>query len=47
MYQYPDINPDVLNPREVYEVKLLLAYFLNQTEQDCTPLQLMEIATAF
>lgn len=45
MYQYPDINPDVLNPREVYEVKLLLAYFLNQTEQDCTPLQLMEIAT--
>lgn len=45
MFAYPDINPDVLNPREVYEVKLLLAYFLNQIDMPCTPVQLMEIAT--
>lgn len=45
MFAYPDINPDVLNPKEVYEVKLLLAYFLNQIEMPCTPVQLMEIAT--
>lgn len=45
MYAYPEINPEVLNPKEVYEVKLLLAYFLNQTEMPCTPVQLMEIAT--
>ncbi len=45
MYQYPKINPDVFNPQEVYEVKLLLAYFLNRTSQNCTPAQLLEIFT--
>jgi hypothetical protein len=45
MYAYPNIKPEVFNPREVYEVKLLLAYFMNQIERDCTPVQLMEIAT--
>ncbi|MCD8094931.1 MAG: DUF4364 family protein [Ruminococcus sp.] len=46
MYAYPDINPKALNPREVYEVKLLLAYFLNQIDVPCTPDQLLQIATA-
>lgn len=45
MYAYPDINPSVLNPQEVYEVKLLLAYFLCQIDKPCTPNQLLEIAT--
>lgn len=45
MFAYPDINPDVFNPKEVYEVKLLLAYFLNQIDMPCTPAQLLEIAT--
>ena len=44
-FQYPDINPDVLNPREVYEVKLLMAYFLNQTDRPCTAAELNEIFT--
>lgn len=45
MFAYPNIKPEVFNPREVYEVKLLLAYFLNQIGRGCTPVQLMEIAT--
>ncbi len=45
MFAYPKINPDVFNPQEVYEVKLLLAYFLHHAEQDCTPAQLLEIFT--
>ncbi len=45
MYRYPEIDPDVLNPKEVYEVKLLMAYFLNQTDIPCTYPQLLEIFT--
>ncbi|SDA14155.1 protein of unknown function [Ruminococcus sp. YE71] len=45
MFAYPKINPDVLNPREVYEVKLLMAYFMNHADRDCTPAQLLEIFT--
>lgn len=45
MYTYPEVNSDALNPKEVYEVKILLAYFLSQTEVLCTPDQLEEIAT--
>ena len=36
MFRYPEIDPDVLNPKEVYEVKLLMAYFLKQTDIPCT-----------
>lgn len=45
MFRYPDIDPDVLNPQEVYEVKLLMAYFLKQTDRACTYAQLLEIFT--
>lgn len=45
MFRYPDIKPEVFNPREVYEVKLLMAYFLNQTGKPCTYSQLLEIFT--
>ncbi len=45
MFRYPDIKPEVFNPREVYEVKLLMAYFLNQTGKPCTYTQLLEIFT--
>lgn len=45
MFRYPNIEPDVFNPREVYEVKLLIAYFLNQIDRPCTPQQLLEIFT--
>lgn len=45
MFAYPDINPEVFNPKEVYEAKLLIAYFLNQIDHPCTPSQLLEIAT--
>lgn len=45
MFRYPDIKPEVFNPREVYEVKLLMAYFLNQTGKPCTYQQLLEIFT--
>ena len=45
MFRYPDIKPEVFNPREVYEVKLLMAYFLNQTGKPCTYSQLLGIFT--
>ncbi|MCR5121388.1 MAG: DUF4364 family protein [Ruminococcus sp.] len=45
MFRYPDIKPEVFNPREVYEVKLLMTYFLNQTGKPCTYMQLLEIFT--
>ena len=45
MFRYPEIKPEVFNPREVYEVKLLMAYFLNQTGKPCTYQQLLEIFT--
>lgn len=45
MFRYPDVNPGVLNPREVYEVKILLAYFLYRIDRACTPSQLLEIFT--
>ncbi len=45
MFRYPEIDPDVLNPKEVFEVKLLMAYFLKQTDIPCTYGQLLEIFT--
>ena len=40
-----NITSDVFNPINVYEVKILLAYFLNKIERPVTPAQLLEIAT--
>ena len=45
MFRYPNIKPEVFNPREVYEVKLLMAYFLRQIDRACTYTQLLEIFT--
>ncbi len=45
MFRYPEIKPEVFNPRELYEVKLLMAYFLKQTGKPCTYVQLLEIFT--
>ena len=45
MFRYPNIKPEVFNPREVYEVKLLMAYFLRQIDRACTYAQLLEIFT--
>ena len=45
MFRYPNIKPEVFNPREVYEVKLLMAYFLRQIDRPCTYAQLLEIFT--
>lgn len=45
MFRYPEIRPEDLGPREVYEVKLLMAYFLNQFGKPCTYSQLLEIFT--
>lgn len=45
MFRYPNINPEVFNPREVYEVKLLMAHFLRQIEKPCSYAQLLEIFT--
>ncbi len=39
------ISNDMKNVTEVYRVQILLAYFLNQINQLCTPNQLTEIAT--
>lgn len=39
------VTPDILNPTDQYEVKILLAYFLNQIDRPVTPNQLTEIAT--
>ncbi len=39
------ISSDMKNVTEVYRVQILLAYFLNQINQLCTPNQLTEIAT--
>ncbi|MGN1133378.1 MAG: DUF4364 family protein [Oscillospiraceae bacterium] len=40
-----NIHPSLLSPTDVYEVKILLAYFLYQIEKPVTPAQLLEIAT--
>lgn len=40
-----DVVRDALNPTDVYEVKILLAYFLFQMDRPVTPNQLTEIAT--
>ncbi len=40
-----NITPAVLNPIDIYEVKILLAYFLCQIDRPVTPNQLLEIAT--
>ncbi len=34
---------NVYNPRDVYEVKILLAYFLNRIDRPVTPAQMLEI----
>lgn len=39
------INPNILNPTDEYEIKILLAYFLYQMDCPITPNQLTEIAT--
>ena len=39
------ISDEMKNVSEVYQVQILLAYFLNQINQLCTPQQLLEIAT--
>lgn len=39
------VTPEILNPTDQYEVKILLAYFLHQIERPVTPNQLTEIAT--
>lgn len=39
------ISNDMKNVSDVYQVQILLAYFLNQINQLCTPNQLAEIAT--
>ena len=39
------ISEEMKNVSEVYQVQILLAYFLNQINQLCTPSQLLEIAT--
>ena len=39
------VTPEILNPTDVYEVKILLAYFLYQIDRPVTPNQLTEIAT--
>ncbi|MGN0595272.1 MAG: DUF4364 family protein [Hominimerdicola sp.] len=47
MIQKPEelISDDMRNISDVYQVQILLAYFLNQINQLCTPNQLTEIAT--
>ena len=44
-YSSLNITPDIFNPTDVYEVKILLAYFLFQMDRPITPNQLTEIAT--
>ena len=39
------ISNDMRNISDVYQVQILIAYFLNQINQLCTPNQLTEIAT--
>lgn len=47
MIQNPEehVSDNMKNVSDVYEVQILLAYFLNQINQLCTPNQLTEIAT--
>ncbi|SDB51310.1 protein of unknown function [Ruminococcaceae bacterium FB2012] len=40
---YKGISTDIYNPRDVYEVKILLAYFLNRIDRPVTPAQMLEI----
>lgn len=40
---YNGISTNIYNPRDVYEVKILLAYFLNKIDQPVTPAQMLEI----
>ncbi len=44
--RYPDITPEVFSPIDIYEVKILLAYFLNRIARPVTEAQLIEIATS-
>lgn len=45
-YYNTDITPEVFSPVDVFEVKILLAYFLNKIARPVTAAQLMEIATS-
>ena len=42
-HSYKGISTDFYNPRDVYEVKILLAYFLNRIDRPVTPAQMLEI----
>ena len=44
--EYSEITPEVFSPVDVYEVKILLAFFLNKIGRPVTAAQLMEIATS-
>lgn len=43
--EFINVPKGAFNPVDVYEVKILLAYFLNKIERPVTPAQLNEIAT--
>ncbi len=43
--EFINVPTGAFNPVDVYEVKILLAYFLNKIERPVTPAQLNEIAT--
>ena len=40
---YKGITTDIYNPQNVFEVKVLLAYFLDKIDQPVTPSQMLEI----
>ena len=40
---FKGVSTDIYNPRDVYEVKILLAYFLNRIDRPVTPAQMLEI----
>lgn len=43
--EFINVPKGAFNPVDVYEVKILLAYFLNKIDRPVTPAQLNEIAT--
>ena len=40
---YNGISTEIYNPRDVFEVKILLAYFLSKIDRPVTPAQMLEI----
>ncbi|MBR6874171.1 MAG: DUF4364 family protein [Ruminococcus sp.] len=40
---YFGASTDIYNPKDVFEVKILLAYFLNRIDRPVTPAQMLEI----